>query len=336
LNQFFKVISLGPNKGKRIYYENLCGIDQVWSVEIYYLLLNTLKLNYKIFYFNSKSIHNIKIPDDDLNFLYSYITSDTYENYNFSKEVIQIKNLQEDDIKKLYNLSVKTGDVGGLFTYPSLKSNFYCFDFFLIIKNDFDLNSVLNLDFNLIKIHSVIEYNENNLSLEFIQRIYNIPELKFKDYVVLYQDLRKTRPHPKEYFHLIPEYKKLMDLKDLMLKYTVENNTSTSPFDNEILQLEEIVSIKESELTDREFYKKLFFTKLCCQFWIFREDVLSDSTFFTDFYELTGVAVLNTDKGNNIITDYNFLFSSSLTDIQDDDYYNLFSVFQHVFPWRKK
>lgn len=47
---------------------------------------------------------------------------------------------------------------------------------------------------------------------------------------------------------------------DLKLK-----NRGTIIYNSEIDKLENIVNFKKSELEDIESYKKLFFSKLCCQ-----------------------------------------------------------------------
>lgn len=284
---------------------------------------NCLSLNSKVFYFVNESNHDIKIPDEDQKFLSSSITTDQTKLYNFSNNVMNIKELQNLDLNLLYKFAIETNKINLFLTYPYLKNDKYCFDFFLTVENNFDLQEFLKLKFNLIKIYSIIELTENNLVLDNFQNLFDLRTFKFKDYCVKPEDLWSTVPNPSELEQLIPEYKLLLDLMDLKLK-----NRGSVIYNSEIDKLENIVNFKKSELEDIESYKKLFFSKLCCQLWLFDEKLTNNCTFYTDSLNY-GINV-NSDFENLNLSPY------SLFDLFFNNKSDLFFVFQTPYSWLKK
>ena len=96
---------------------------------------------------------------------------------------------------KLYSLAIKNNNIGALFLIPFLNDNLYCFNLFLITKKEFDLNSIINIKYDLIKINSITQYYEDTITLEILEKIYDFSTLQFKDYIVPIEELKKTRPY---------------------------------------------------------------------------------------------------------------------------------------------
>jgi hypothetical protein len=263
---YFEIIKDGPYKGKRLYFEDLCGLDFIFPMETYFLFKNALNHNYKIFYVTCTPNHEIKIPKKDYEFLISIIESENiYKKHKFSDEVLNLKNLQYLDITKLYDISVKSNKIGTVIIHPKLELNYYCFDFVIFIKNDFDLNSLLSVDFNFIKIKSLIEFNYENLTVEKIQKLYDFTNFLFKDNIILLEDIKKVGINSDNEI-LIPELTEFYKLLNLSNKYKVNTKNPFTPFDNEIEKIKRIIDIKQEELEDKNLYKKLVMSKICMQF----------------------------------------------------------------------
>lgn len=198
INDFITIIQEGPYKGMRLHLENKCGGEHTFPIEMYFLFKNALKFNYKIYYLDCISNHNIIIPEFDLDFLKTSITiNEEYKikQHNFSNETLKIKDLQYKDLLCLYNISINNGKINAISALPFLKNGFYCFDIFLIVDDDFNLEKLLNLEFNLIKIKSIIKYDENNLNIEIMQKKYDLLNLQFKDYLIPHEEIKKTEPY---------------------------------------------------------------------------------------------------------------------------------------------
>jgi len=94
----------------RLYLENEMVDEHILPIETYYFFIGVFKNNFKIFLLNTQSNHNIIIFDNNLKFLnksIKYEEINTYLDYNFSKYVLNIKNLQYQDIIQLYKLAIK-------------------------------------------------------------------------------------------------------------------------------------------------------------------------------------------------------------------------------------
>jgi hypothetical protein len=131
---FFIIIDSGKYANKRLYFEELCDSSKVLSNELYFMFKNFLKIGYKIFYFINEPNHSIKIPEGGQEFLSSFITYEQTELYKFSKEVINIKNLQNLDLNLLYKFSIETDKIKAFLTYYYLKNDKYCFNFFSLLR----------------------------------------------------------------------------------------------------------------------------------------------------------------------------------------------------------
>lgn len=331
INDFITIIQEGPYKGMRLHHEDKCGGEHTFPIEMYFLFKNALKLNYKIYYLDCVPNHNIVIPDFDLDFLKKSITIDEeykIEQYNFSNETLKIKNLQYEDLLCLYNISINNKGINAISVLPLLKNNFYCFDMFLIVDDNFSLKNLLNLNFNIIKIKSIIKYDENNLNVEIMQKKYDLLNLQFKDCLIPYSEIKKTEPY--DLFSL-PEKIAVDNFYNKIFSFTEKNpNSDSSHFNDHLKFLEDKLSEKEEYLFDIELNKKIHFSKLCMHFYVFNENIMNDNVFFTNFYQLVGGVVIKSEN-NEIEYDYNDLCRYSLTDMLVYDQYKMFTVFLLIY-----
>jgi hypothetical protein len=169
LNTKYTLIPEGKYKGKRLYSEKFNNNIDMMQTEMYFLFQHAFKQNYKIFYIHSKRNHNIRLSEEELVFFKTSIKLEDvnlYLKHNFSNEALEIKKLQYQDLLQLYNLAIKTDNIGSIFTYPKLDEGFYCFDFLLIVKENFNLNDILDVNFNTIKVYSIVEYHSVTITIE--------------------------------------------------------------------------------------------------------------------------------------------------------------------------
>jgi len=189
------IIPDGKYKGMRLYLENEMGGEHILPIEMHYLFMNAFKNNFRVFLLKTQPNHNIIIPDNDLKFLnksIKYEEINMYLDYNFSKDVLNIKKLQHQDIITLYKLAIEQNQIKALFFHPILKNNLYIYDIFIIIDQNFNFDDILKLKFNLIKISSYIEYYSNTLTLELTHKMYDLLNVQFKDYIVPIEEKMKT------------------------------------------------------------------------------------------------------------------------------------------------
>lgn len=331
ISDFITIIQNGPNKGKRLHHENKCGGEHTFPIEMYFLFQNAFKFNYKVYYLSCTPNHNIIIPESDLIFLKTSITID--EDYKikqhiFLNETLKIKNLQYKDLLCLYDISVNNGQINAIYTIPSLKNNLYCFDIFLITNNDFELKKLLDLNFNIIKINSVIQYYKNTLNIELMQKKYDLLNLQFKDYLVPFDDMKKTEPYD---FFSLPEKIDLDNFYEKFFSFEEKNpNLDSSHFDKHFEFLADKLSKKEDELLDLTLFKKLHMSKLCMHFYVFNENILNDTIFFTNFNQLIGGVSIKSEN-NEINYDYDDLCHYSLENMLVFDQYKMFTIFFRIY-----
>lgn len=65
-------------------------------------------------------------------------------------------------------------------------------------------------------------------------------------------------------------------------------------------------------------------------FYVFNENIMSDTVFFTNFYQLIGGVVIKSEN-NEIKYDYNDLCNYCLSDMLVYDQYNMFTIFLPVY-----
>jgi len=335
-NNFPIIIPHGKYKGMRLYLEDLYGSEHILPVEMYYLFQNAFKNNYKVFFLEFSPKHTINIPNEDLIFLNKSIKfghDDIYLSYHFSNNVLKIKEFQHQDILQFYELAINKNQIGAFFLHPGFKNNFYCFDMFLIVKQDFNLNEILSFNLNLIKINSIIEYDPHTLTLEIMEKKYDVLNTWFKDYIVTFKEISKTRPYN------VFELQEKKDLNNLYEQWSLiqENNLigDLSLIKKDILIAKQKLFDKEDQLMDIKLYIKLFSQKLCKQIFVFDEIITNDTVFFTNFLQLVGGVSVNFEN-NKININFDELQHYCLTDMYSYDHYRLYTVFHDVYQWKKK
>ena len=340
INDFLNIIPEGKYKGMRLYHEDKCGSEHVLPIEMYYLFQNALKNNYKVFFLSCKPIHNIEIPENDLNFIkkpLQFLKKNEeleYLTYNFSEKTLKIKDLQYKDILQIYTIGIKTDSIGSFFIYPELINDLYCFHLFIIVKNNFNLDVLLSLNFNIIKISSIIQHNENTITIKLMQKMYDLLNLQFKDYIIPFNEIEKTKPYD---ILKLPEKIELNNFYDKYFDFRKKNpNTNYNFFKIKIEELKLKLDIKECELWDDKLYKKLHFSKMCMHFYFFHEIILSDTVFFTNFIQLLDGFTIENIEGHGFNLDFDNLQYYSLIDMFVNDNYQLFSIFETVYTWSKK
>jgi hypothetical protein len=330
INRNFYTIIQENGKPKRLYYEELLNPGQMLSTELYYIFVNSFKNNYRVFYVSCQPNHKIKFSVTDLNFLKSEMNLHKYdkiiEHYVFSEEVLKIKKMQYLDLTQIYNIAVQKNTIGAFFIHPFLLDEYYCFNIFLIVTNEFNFKEFLNLNFNTIKINSCVEYYENTLTLEFLEKIYDLNSLEFKDYIIPSNHLKKTRPYDR---FALEEKKEYDDFLDYFMKCESEGlNVDFDKMDLEATRLKNKWFDKEAELRDMELYKKLIFQKLCLHFYIFHKIIVSDTAIYTNFLQLTGGGVICKERKT---IDYNALMHYCIQDLIGYSDERLFSIFYEIY-----
>ena len=224
MDKYFKIIPEGPYKGKRLYFENTCGGEHIFPIELYYLFQYSMKNNYNVYYLVCEANHNIEINQFDLQYIQTTRKHPAYETYirhNFSNTTLKIKDMQYHDMLQIYNLAVEFDQIGAFFTYPIFdKNNKYCFNMFLITKQNFDINKILKINFKLIKINSVIIHTQKTLTIELMQKMYDLTNVQFKDYIIDEEEDKKTRPYDE---NLLPEKIEWIEFSDNLSELQYNN-----------------------------------------------------------------------------------------------------------------
>ena len=330
-NNFLKYIKDGKHKGKRLYLEQFCGLDDMYPIEMYYLFQNAFKNNLRVFYFPCIPNNNILIPDYDINFLdksIPYENREIYEKHKFSKEVLDVKNLQCNDLFKLYNLAVKYRFIKSIILIPNLYEKTYHYNFFLIVDNNFNLTHFLKLNLSLVKIKSSIEYYTNTLTFDFIFNIYNFSKINCKDYIVTPDEILTTIPYD------IFKLKEKIELDNFLTFSTNvrKNNPNIDhPYlDEKIKDLKKKLRDKTDKLKNLDLYKEFHFKKLCYHLYIFDSVVLNDCMIFTNFLQISNGGILENSENGLVLNQTDF-FYYSLEDMLDNDLYELYTVYLPIY-----
>lgn len=167
--------------------------------------------------------------------------------------------MQRTDLNKIYNLSINNKNIGAFFIHPNLINFKYSFNFTALITNDFDLNNFLTLNFNLIKINSIVEYTINNLNIDLINKIYDFDNLDFKDYIITFEENSKTQPY--NYLELF-EVKKLKSIYEEY--FEIDKKLSMVKEEIEFNKIKEFLNITDNKIENElktELELKIFYNK---------------------------------------------------------------------------
>jgi hypothetical protein len=178
------------------------------------MFLYCLNSNCKIFYIECKSKHNIILTKNDFELLQTIFNTENCIQFNenyFSESIFKLKNLQSEDLKIIFDLAVNTNKIDAFFIFPFYDNNCYCFNIFLITKNNFDLNNFLNLNFSIIKIESFLKINTNNINIDNLINLFNTSNKFFKNIFIPVEKYKKIKIGKS---FIIPEIEKYMNLSN--------------------------------------------------------------------------------------------------------------------------
>lgn len=165
--------------GRRVYDSEKGGVFEFTYSEIVVNFEQYINIGTKIFYLVGSSKHTFSLSDSDINYLYT-IGLRWYEplKFVFSKNVELIKVLQKSDLFLLTFLK----NCEFVYLLPRLdnKNKFY-FNLVLGVKPDFDINQFYNWNLKSINITNVIEVTDFNLNYDFIKKIFDFENCKFRD-----------------------------------------------------------------------------------------------------------------------------------------------------------
>ena len=165
--------------GKRVYDSDKGGVFEFTYSEICVNFYQYMQENTKIFYLVGSSKHAFSLNDLDLNYLCA-LNLRCFEplKFIFSKNIEIIKFLQRSDLFLLTNLK----NCEFVYLLPRLdnKNKFY-FNLILGVKSNFDINQFYNWNLKSINITSVVEITDFNLNYNFIKKIFDFENCKFRD-----------------------------------------------------------------------------------------------------------------------------------------------------------
>jgi hypothetical protein len=138
-----------------------------------------MNIGTKIFYLNGSSKHNFSLNNSELNYLYTLkLRWAEPLKFVFSKNIEIIKKSQRSDLFLLTHLK----NCEFVYLLPRLDSqNRFYFDLILGVKPSFDINQFYNWDLKSISIANIVEINNFNLNYNYIKKIFDFENCKFRD-----------------------------------------------------------------------------------------------------------------------------------------------------------
>ena len=168
--------------GRRIYDSKKGGFFKFTYSEVIVNFEQYASLGTKIFYLKGVSKYNFSMNNAELNYLYTYrLRWNESLRFVFSKNIETIKKCQRSDLFLLTNL--KNCEFVYLLPRLDAQNKFY-FDLVLGVKTNFDTDQFYNWVLNSINIVSVVEINNFNLNYEYIKKIFNFENCKFRDNII--------------------------------------------------------------------------------------------------------------------------------------------------------
>lgn len=165
--------------GKRVYDSKKGDVFEFTYSEICVNFQQYMNLNTKIFYLSGQSKHNFSLNEFELNYLYTFkLRWNEPLKFVFSKNIEIVKKLQKSDLFFLTNL--KNCEFVYLLPRLDVQNRFY-FDLVLGVKTNFNLDQIYNWVLKSIHITNVVEINNFNLDCNYIKKIFNFENCKFRD-----------------------------------------------------------------------------------------------------------------------------------------------------------
>lgn len=126
-----------------------------------------------VYHFVNIPIHNIIFSENDINFLKKNKSIKNLE--ELSINIKKIKQFQCEDLLYFYdNLIFEL-----FYVLPTFNNNQYCFNLIVVVKNNFDLENFMKINFNIFKIKSVNKINISDLNFNFIKNLLELSQYSF-------------------------------------------------------------------------------------------------------------------------------------------------------------
>ena len=202
------IIIKGENK--RAYDINLHSSEQMFHNEIGMFFEYMVDQNLKAYYITCSPKHDI---------LYDKECVDFFKNLNYFKNILRLpenvvipqnvqklRELQSNDLMYFYdNLILEF-----FFIISKIKNKKYYYDMVIFIKQDFDVNDFLKINFNIINIEFIKHVFFENITYNYMQQIFNFTELSnYGFYDLTFIDENHTNIIFNPLFKQTQEYKNL-------------------------------------------------------------------------------------------------------------------------------
>jgi hypothetical protein len=258
--------------GTRVYLDDV-GMFDMFASEILINFNNHINLGYKIYYLCCKSKYNFSLTKEELEYLYKENSIDGESLYYFFSENIKfVKCLQKQDLFFLTNLK----NLGLVILIPKLdENNKYYFNLVLGVKEFFDIEQFNKWDFKSICVCSYTELNQFNLCENYLSKIFDIENNKFKNYNI--------------------------------------NKNASQLWVNELIKIDSNPGNSKFSSKGRRIYKKMIFNLICFHmYWLDDKSQLFDSLFQIDYGYKEKILIPDINNEFQIIESYQ---QSSLLDL---------------------
>jgi hypothetical protein len=164
---------------KRIYDSEKGGAFEFTYSEICVNFEQYMNIGTKIFYLNGDSKYTFSLNQSELGYLCTYqLRWSEPLKFVFSKNIEIIKKTQRCDLFLLTNL--KNCEFVYLLPRLNTQNKFY-FDLILGVKTSFDISQFYKWRLESINVINVTEINNFNLNYNFIKKIFDFENCKFRD-----------------------------------------------------------------------------------------------------------------------------------------------------------
>lgn len=190
------------NSKKGLYNTGLYGCGNIFWNEIGQFFLNMLGKNISIYYVTCSPKHNIIYDNECYNFF--NLWQNLPNNVVMPKNLKNLRELQCNDLMYFYeNLILES-----FFIISKIKNNFYYYDMIIFVKNEFNINDLLKINFNIINIEGITPIFNVNINYNFMKQLFNFDELSSYNFCEI-QDQR--------YYDIVynPKHKELQEYRDL-------------------------------------------------------------------------------------------------------------------------
>ena len=246
-------------KNERAYNVDLHSSEQMFHNEIGMFFEYMVNQNLKAYYITCSPKHDI---------VYDKECVDFFKNLNYFKNILRLpknvvipqsvqklRELQSNDLMYFYeNLILES-----FFIISKIKNERYYYHMVIFVKQDFDVNDFLKINFNIINVESIKHIFFEDITYNYMQKIFNFTELSnygFYDLTFIDRDHKNIIYNP--VFEQTHEYKNLIKYEEEQKKLGIFDYQQTDI--NYWHYNNEYVGIK-SEITDQKLMFKHYFSE---------------------------------------------------------------------------